>query len=194
MKLSKTAKNMILVIIVSSAAFIVACALYYRSFAFIPFAVGVLMGAGLNIIKVAMLENAVNHAITLEQKEAANYLKAQYFFRFILTGAVLAAAAVIPDKFVSLWGAAAGIVTLQIAAYAMKFFVHDEFKKPGEEITVPEDEEESVTEAEAEEIIAAEGTEEDATITDEEKKRIRKKPSGQSADKRMKRKPTRHYR
>ena len=45
----------------------------------------------------------------------------QYFVRFLLTGAVLVLAA--RSEYISLWGAIAGIFTLQIAAYMLRIFI-----------------------------------------------------------------------
>jgi len=118
MKLSGIAKRMILILSVSLLLLVAASAVYYRSFAFLPFALGALLGAAANIAKVILLERAVNKTVGMEAETGGNYIRIQNFFRFLLTGAVLVAAAFIP--FISLYGAAAGILSYQIAALLLK--------------------------------------------------------------------------
>jgi len=123
MKINDIAKKMIFVLCVLLLIVIAASVVYYRSFEFFPFALGASLVVALNIIKVIMLDRAVDKALTMtEGKDASNYIRLQYFLRFILTGAVLVFAAVSPDDYVSLWGAVAGIFTMPIAAYSMKIF------------------------------------------------------------------------
>ncbi|MCL2699168.1 MAG: hypothetical protein FWE68_02560, partial [Defluviitaleaceae bacterium] len=100
-------------------------AVYYRSFEAVPFAIGTALGIGLNIVKVIMLGNAVDSAVKMtDGKAAGNYIRTQYFLRFVLTGAVLVFAAVVP--FVSLWGAAAGVLTMPFAVMSMKWLAQDD--------------------------------------------------------------------
>jgi predicted PurR-regulated permease PerM len=128
MKISVTAKRMILGILVSSLIFIAAGAAYYRSYSVFPFAIGVLLMAALNILKVLMLERVVRKAVDMDdKKDASNFIRAQYLLRLLLTGIVLFIAATDKVPFVNLWGAVAGIFTMQIAAFSLKFFpVEDE--------------------------------------------------------------------
>ena len=127
MKISVTARRMVIGIIVTSLVFIAAGALYYRSYGVFPFAAGVVLMAALNVLKVAMLERAVNNAVDIEdKKDAGNYLRVQYMLRLLLTGIVLFIAATDKVPFVSLWGAIAGIFTFQIAAFSIKFYPADD--------------------------------------------------------------------
>jgi len=128
MKISVTAKRMIVGIIIYSLVFIAAGALYYRSYSVFPFAAGILLMAALNCLKVAMLERVVKTVADMdEKKEAGNYVRVQYLLRLLLTGIVLFIAATDKVPFVSLWGAIAGIFTMQTAAFSLKFFpVEDE--------------------------------------------------------------------
>ncbi|MCL2034391.1 MAG: hypothetical protein FWG94_06620 [Oscillospiraceae bacterium] len=127
MKISVTAKRMIIAIIITSFVFIAAGGVYYRSYAVFPFAAGVVLMAALNVLKVAMLERAVNNAADMiEKKDAGNYLRVQYMLRLLLTGVVLFIAATDKVPFVSLWGAIAGIFTFQIAAFSLKFYPADD--------------------------------------------------------------------
>jgi len=110
---------MIFVLCILMAIIVVASAVYFRSFAFLPFAAGVLLVVALNIVKVIMLDRAVDKALTMtEGKDAGSYMRFQYFLRLILTGAVLIFAAISP--YIELWGAVVGVFTMPVAAYSMK--------------------------------------------------------------------------
>jgi len=118
MKLSEAAKRMILVVCISLVVLIAGSIAFYRSMEFLPFALGAVLGVATNIVKIVMLERAVNNAVGMETKKAENYLRMQYFLRYIITGAVLAAAILLPPF--NIWGAALGIFTLPIAALFAK--------------------------------------------------------------------------
>ncbi|MCL2580580.1 MAG: ATP synthase subunit I [Oscillospiraceae bacterium] len=124
MKLSSIAKKMILVMGASSLAMSVIAAVYYRTYDFLPFAAGVFAASGLNAIKVIMLDFAVEKAAGMDNKDSAvNYIRGQYFLRFILSAAVLYFA--VTTHFISLWGLAAGLATMYIAGFSMKFLHSD---------------------------------------------------------------------
>ena len=67
-----------------------------------------------------MLDRAVGKAVQMQQGKVSNYIRLQHFARFLLTGAVFALAALVP--FLNIWGAAAGILTLQFAVFFAKRF------------------------------------------------------------------------
>jgi len=120
MKLSQVAVKMILVMGASSAVMSVICAVYYRSAAFLPFAAGVFAAAGLNALKVILLDLAVTKAANMDHKDsAANYMRGQYFVRFLLSAVILYFA--VTTSFISLWGLAAGLSTMYISGFSMKF-------------------------------------------------------------------------
>jgi len=119
MKLSVAAKKMIFVICIALLVIVAISAIYYRSLNFLPFAAGALLGSSLNVLKIILIERTFDKAPGMDVKVIKNYTGLQYFFRFILTGAVLMFAAL--NEYVSLWGAVAGVCTLQVAALAMKF-------------------------------------------------------------------------
>lgn len=112
-------KKMTRTICVLAFVLAAASALYYRSPACLPFVLGVLLGSAVSVAKVLLLERVVDRAVAMEKKAAPGYVRLQYLLRFSLTGAVLVLAALVPA--VSLWGAAAGVVSYQIAAYAIRF-------------------------------------------------------------------------
>ena len=94
---------------------------YHRSLAFLPFAFGASLGAGLNVLKIKMLERTVRNSIDMERKNAANYVRFQYFLRFLITGLLLFLAVTFP--FISLWGTIAGLLTMPPAAFYAKSFI-----------------------------------------------------------------------
>lgn len=115
MKVSPLAKRMIITIVGISALFVAASFIYYRSLAFLPFLLGALLGTGVSIWKVFVLERAVDRALGMDKKKAGNYVSLQQLFRLFVTGVVLFIGAVVPQ--VSLWGVAAGIIAFQLALY-----------------------------------------------------------------------------
>ncbi|QIK51380.1 hypothetical protein G7058_04485 [Jeotgalibaca porci] len=115
MKVSPLAKRMIITIVGIAALFVVASFIYYRSLAFLPFLLGTLLGTGVSIWKVFVLERAVDRALGMDKKKAGNYVSLQQLFRLFVTGVVLFTGAVVPQ--VSLWGVAAGIIAFQLALY-----------------------------------------------------------------------------
>ncbi|WP_373755296.1 ATP synthase subunit I [Jeotgalibaca porci] len=115
MKVSPLAKRMIIIIVGIAALFVVASFVYYRSLAFLPFLLGTLLGTGVSIWKVFVLERAVDRALGMDKKKAGNYVSLQQLFRLFVTGVVLFTGAVVPQ--VSLWGVAAGIIAFQLALY-----------------------------------------------------------------------------
>ena len=123
MNLSGYAKRMIRVITALSVVVIAAGAIYYRSFSVMPFAVGVALSSALNGIKVILIENSIKKLVDMDDKRAYNYFRVQYLVRYLLTGAVFVVAAFSP--FISIWGAGAGIIIFQIAAYSLKSYTKD---------------------------------------------------------------------
>ncbi|MGF7145198.1 cell division protein FtsX [Anaerotaenia torta] len=121
MQLADLSKKVTLTICILTPILILASALYYRSLSCLPFIWGALLGAAVSIAKVFLLERAVNQAVNMEKKTASGYIQLQHLLRLLLTGAVLMLAALVPA--ISLWGAAAGIMTYQIGIYLIRFTV-----------------------------------------------------------------------
>lgn len=120
MKLSEIAKRMIFTIGLLTLIFIAAAAVYYRSLDCLPFVWGTLLGALVSAAKVVLLERAVDRALGMDKDRAGNYVRLQHLLRLALSGAVLVLAALAPH--LSLWGAAAGILSFQISLYFLKLF------------------------------------------------------------------------
>ena len=121
LKLSEAAGKMLFSISVLSSASVIAGFLYYRSVAALPFAAGIVLMYGTNILRIVMLDRTAGAVALTEGMAYANRVKLQYLARQLLTALVLVIAALTP--YVSLWGAAAGIVTWSVAAYSLRLFI-----------------------------------------------------------------------
>ena len=121
--MSDIAKRMLLVVGALWLLLVGASAAYYRSRDFLPFALGALLGVALNVAKILMLDRVVKNAVRMDEARAGGYIRLQHFLRLMLTGLVFVLAALVP--FISLWGAAAGVLTLQVALFFAKRFPND---------------------------------------------------------------------
>lgn len=119
MKLSNLARRMIYTIMLISLVCILGSVAYYRSLAFIPFVLGVLIGSAVSIAKVFLLERAVDKALTMDKIKAGGYVGIQHVLRLLISGAALYLGAIVPQ--INLWGVAAGILAFQLAVYNIKF-------------------------------------------------------------------------
>lgn len=119
MKLSDIAKRMVFTIGIIAFVCILGSIIYYRSLSFLPFMFGVFLGSALSIIKVFLLERAVDAALIMEQKRAGGYVSLHHLLRLLLSGVVLVLGALVPQ--ISLWGVAAGILAFQLAVYNLRF-------------------------------------------------------------------------
>jgi len=163
---------MIKMVLISALIFIIVGAIVYRSLAIIPFALGVMVTSGLNILKLRMLERTVQKVINTEDREMGkNIVRLQYLLRYFLTGIVLVAvglihnftspppfysdrdgyiavwatlfpnapAALLEAPFISIWGALAGIFTLQLSVIIVRSL---KLEKDGEHFVKYVDDEE----------------------------------------------------
>ena len=77
-------------VLVAAVIIIVIGAVFYRSLAVIPFALGVLATSFLNVHKIRMLERTVEKVLDMEdQQDGKNTVRLQYLLRYFLTGVVL---------------------------------------------------------------------------------------------------------
>ena len=125
MKLSRTSKGLIQMICVSALAIIVIGCVVYRSIDSLYFTVGVIMTSSLNVGKVFLLERTVQKALEKEEPDSGkNYVRLQFLLRYVLTTLVLLAAGLISvyvePPFINIWGAIAGLFTLQISAMIVR--------------------------------------------------------------------------
>jgi len=152
---TKASKLMIRMVLVAALVIILIGIIYYRSLAALPFALGVLLISGLNIIKLRMLEKTVQKVVHMDDQEAGkNLVRLQYLLRYFMTGVVLVAVGLIsnfttPPPFysdresylavwatlfpnapeallnaplISIWGAIAGVFTLQLSVMLVRMF------------------------------------------------------------------------
>lgn len=126
MSLSLPAKKMLIIIAISAGIMIVGGILIcifvptIPSGEALPVTLGIVLSTALNAVKVLLLERTVRRVMELETpKESKGYISAQYIIRYLLTGVILVVAAVTP--FINLWGAIAGIFTMQAAVFFMRF-------------------------------------------------------------------------
>jgi len=83
-------------VLISALLMIVIGVVIYRSLAALPFAFGVIITSGLNIMKIRMLEQTVRKVIEMEDPEAGkNVVRLRYLLRYFLTGIVLVAVGLI---------------------------------------------------------------------------------------------------
>jgi len=120
--LEAVAKKMIFVIVCASAVIALGGYIFYQSADAMPFAIGVMMAMGVNIIKVLWLKKTVNNAADMQVKSAKRHTQIQVFLRLVLTAGVFLAAGLLHSTHVNLIGTALGIFSLPIASYSMHFF------------------------------------------------------------------------
>jgi len=111
---------MIQMVCASAAVMILVGAAIYRSIDALYFAIGVILMSSLNVFKIWLLEKSVRKTLDMDDPDAGkNYVKLQYLARYFLTAAVLFGAGLITmyvePPFINVWGALAGVFTLQIA-------------------------------------------------------------------------------
>ena len=191
---------MIKMVIVAALIIIVIGAVFYRSLAVIPFALGVFVSSGLNIFKLRMLERTVQKVIHMDDQEAGkNVVRLQYLLRYFLTGIVLVAVGLISNftsppppfsarqwyigvweaifpnapesllnaPFISIWGAIAGIFTLQLSVILVRTM---KLEKDGDNFIKYEDDEDSEETPDNDETDTE--TDDDTVIKDDEENNV----------------------
>lgn len=125
MELSKASRKMILVICIAALAFIAVGTAVCLAVGSIPsiealfFSIGVILTSALNVGKVLLLERSVKKTVEMDDPNAGkNYIRLQYLLRYFITALILVVAGLTP--FISIWGALAGIFTLQISVVAIR--------------------------------------------------------------------------
>ncbi|MCL2548683.1 MAG: hypothetical protein FWE76_05945 [Symbiobacteriaceae bacterium] len=113
--LSDIARKTTIALAVLYALVVTGSIVFYRSVEAVPFVLGALLGSGLNVYKVIMIDDATNRIVGMEPLQASNYVRLQYLIRLGLSALVLLAGAFLP--LFSLWGVGAGLLTLQPATY-----------------------------------------------------------------------------
>ncbi len=85
----------------------------------LPFFLGLLAGTFLSMIKLIMLDSAIDKSLDMASSDAKNYIFARYLLRYLLTALFLFL--VITNKNFSLCGFIIGLLSLQISAYVVGF-------------------------------------------------------------------------
>ena len=88
MKLSDIARRMITAILIISAICLAGSVIYYHSLAFLPFLLGLVLGTGVSVGKVMLLERAVDKALAMDKGRAGTYVSMHHILRLLLTGAL----------------------------------------------------------------------------------------------------------
>ena len=125
MNLSLPSRKMISVICISALVIITGGAIAYHSIEAVYFALGVILTSALNVLKILLLERTVKKVSDMEEPDSGkNYVRFQYLLRYFLTGLVLLAAGLVSvysdPPFINIWGALAGVFTLQIAVISVR--------------------------------------------------------------------------
>lgn len=118
LKLTYIAKRMIYSILIIALIGIVGSVLFYRSLESLPFLWGVILGSLTSIVKVVLLDKAVDKALSMDNKKAKNYVGLQHILRLFLSGVVLVLGAVVPQ--INLWGVVLGILAFQLSVYTVR--------------------------------------------------------------------------
>jgi len=123
--LSAEAKRMVLALCALLPVISAGGLAWFRSFEALPFAAGVLIMTGVNVLKVLMIERTVRNTVSAgiadgrPAESRRNYVLIQYLLRYLITG--LAIAAALKTEWVSVWGILAGILAFPVAAYSLRF-------------------------------------------------------------------------
>jgi len=131
MKVSKTTKNIMLMVCVVALVIIAGGAVFFQSIEALYFAIGVVLTSSLNVLKIYMLERTVNKTLDMDNPESGkNFVRLNYLVRYFLTGAVLLGAGLVwvyvDPPFINIWGAVIGVFTLQIAVIVVRHRKLDE--------------------------------------------------------------------
>jgi hypothetical protein len=81
----------------------------------LAFTLGIILGGFVTIIKIFMMQETMEKAMTKEPYAATNYVRAQYFLRYIITFLVLFIG--VYTSYVDFIGLAIGLLALKPAAY-----------------------------------------------------------------------------
>jgi len=134
--LSKPSQKIIQWIIITGAVMILIGAIFYRSWEAVPFALSVAVMSLVNVFKIQMLDRAVNKITDMDDPDIGkNYVKFQYLVRYFGTVIILLGIGLLymytPIPIATVWGAIAGLFTMQIAVIIIRFMKFEEDSPPG---------------------------------------------------------------
>ena len=84
------------------------------------FTMGLLFGLIFSILKLFLMKNTIEKAVTMPEGKAQKYMNAHYLIRYVLTGIVLVVAALEPS--IDILGVFLGLLSMKVAAY-VQFFI-----------------------------------------------------------------------
>ena len=77
---------------------------------------GLMFGTGISALKLRLMAKSIEKTLDMEQKDAQNYARLQYVFRYFLTLIAIIPAILLRD-YIGLIGLILGMLSLQFAAY-----------------------------------------------------------------------------
>ena len=118
--LSRTGRVMIMWVIAVCLAFMAAGLLAIRFLypfeGSLPFILGLALGCAHSVVKTVLLEKSLSRVFDMEKKGAESLGRLHFFGRYLLTAAVFVVV-ILSKGAIGLFGAIAGVLSLQIAAY-----------------------------------------------------------------------------
>jgi hypothetical protein len=134
--LSKPSQKIIQWIIIAGAVMSLLGVIVYRSWEAAPFALSVAIMSLVNVFKIRMLDRAVNRITEMDDPDIGkNYVKFQYLVRYFGTVIILLAIGLLymytPIPTSTVFGAIAGLFTMQIAVIIIRFMKFEEDSPPG---------------------------------------------------------------
>jgi len=118
--MEKYSKRMMILIIGLTVVCVVGGIIYFRSIEIIPFTIGVVLGAALNLFKILIIKYVVKKSTDPEKPMSALSIYGFNLLRFLFTALLLGAAAFF--NLISLVGAVIGILTMPVSGYSLSIF------------------------------------------------------------------------
>lgn len=84
------------------------------------YALGLLFGAAVSVVRILMLSRAVNISVDMEPADSKTYMMGQYNLRMLLTIAAVVAGAMMKDR-LSIFGIILGLIAMQPSVYIANF-------------------------------------------------------------------------
>lgn len=126
LKTSDTSKKMIIVMCILLVIETIGGLFFFNTFiGFVGLFIGLLIGTGLSIVKLILMEKALIKSVSMEKKAASNYINKQYFFRYLATVIILVICA-INHPTINLFGVGIGLINMHISAYLFGLFLNNE--------------------------------------------------------------------
>lgn len=124
LKMSDTCKKLSMVIVVLGAISLVVGLFFADSK--IHWLLGIVLGTLVSVVKVYMLERALDKAVDMEPKDATNYTRANYTMRLVISVGIVVLACV--TKQFNVVGVLIGLLLVQPAAYITNFIITNKEK------------------------------------------------------------------